>query len=57
MWRDREGHVIADAALARAASVATLSHHMHWHDIGYLSRRGKWRDQTGYSLQIQPNTG
>jgi len=44
-------------ALARAASVATLSRHMHWRDRGYLSRRGKWRDQTGYSLQIKTNTG
>ena len=42
------------AALARAASVATLSRHMHWRDRGYLSRQGKWRDQTGYSLQIKP---
>jgi len=33
------------AALARAASVATLSRHMHW------------REQTGYSLQIKTNTG
>ena len=45
------------ATLARAASVATLSRHMHWRDRGYLSRQGKWRDQTGYSLQIKPNTG
>ena len=45
------------AALAWVASVATLSRHMHWRDRGYLSRRGKWRDQTGYSLQIKTNTG
>ena len=37
--------------------VATLSRHMHWRDRGYLSRQGKWRDQTGYSLQIKTNTG
>ena len=45
------------AALARAASMATLSRHMHWRDKGYLSRRGRWRDQTGYFLQIKTNTG
>ena len=45
------------AALARAASVATLSRHMHWRDRGYLSRRGKWCDQTDYFLQIKTNTG
>ena len=44
------------AALARAASVATLSRHMHWHDKGYLSRHARWRDQTGYALQIKTNT-
>ena len=32
------------AALVQAASVATLSRHMHW------------RDQTGYALQIKTNT-
>ena len=68
-WRDkvvapvhvaRQGgprHRRRGAALARAASVATLSRHMHWRDRGYLSRQGKWRDQTGYSLQIKTNTG
>ena len=45
------------AALARAASVATLSRHMHWRDRGYMSRRGKWRGQMGYFLQIKTNTG
>jgi len=45
------------AALARAASVATLSRHMHWRDRGYLSRHAGWRDQTGYALQIKTNTG
>ena len=45
------------AALARAASVATLSRHMNWHDRGYLSRHASWRDQTGYALQIKTNTG
>jgi len=35
--------------------VAILSRHMHWRDRGYLSRRGKWRDQTGYFLQIKTN--
>ena len=45
------------ATLARAASVATLSRHMHWRDRGYLSRHAGWRDQTGYALQIKTNTG
>ena len=68
-WRDslvapvhvaRQGeprHRRRGAALARAASVATLSRHMHWRDSGYPSRRDKWRDQTGYFLQIKTNTG
>jgi len=43
--------------LARAASVAILSRHMHWRDRGYLSRHDGWRDQTGYALQIKINTG
>ena len=49
-WRDRlvapvhvarQGgprHRRRGAALARAASVAALSRHMHWRDRGYLSR-------------------
>ena len=45
------------AALARAASVATLSRRMHWRDRAYLSRQGKWRDQMCYSMQIKTNTG
>jgi len=45
------------AALARVASVATLSRHMQWRDRGYLSRHAAWRDQTGYALQIKTNTG
>jgi len=45
------------AALARAASVATLPRHMHWRDRGYLSRHTGWRNQTGYALQIKTNTG
>ena len=44
-------------ALARAASVATLSRLMHWRDRGYLSRHAGWRDQMGYALQIKTNTG
>ena len=68
-WRDRlvapvhvarQGgprHRRRGAALARAASVATLSRHMHWRDRGYLSRHEAWRDQTGYALQIKTNTG
>ena len=68
-WRDRlvapvhvarQGgprHRRRGAALARAASVATLSRHMHWRDKGYLSRHAGWRDQTGYALQIKINTG
>ena len=68
-WRDklvapvhvaRQGgprHRRRGAALARAASVATLSRHMHWRDRGYLSRHAGWRDQTGYALQIKTNTG
>jgi len=68
-WRDRlvapvhvarqEGprHRRRGAALARAASVATLSRHMHWRDRGYLSRHAGWRDQTGYALQIKTSTG
>ena len=45
------------AALARAASVATLSRHMPWRDKGYLSRHADWRDQMGYALQIKTKTG
>jgi len=68
-WRDRlvapvhvarQGgprHRRRGAALARAASVATLSRHMHWRDRGYLSRHAGWRDQTGYTLQIKTKTG
>ena len=56
-WRDnivapvhvaRQGgprHLRRGAALARAASVATLSRHMHWRDRGYLSRHAGWRDK------------
>ena len=68
-WRDRlvapvhvarQGgprHRRRGAALARAASGATLSRHMHWHDRGHLSRHAAGRDQTGYALQIKTNTG
>jgi len=68
-WRDRHVapvHVARQggprqrrrgAALVRAASVATLSRHMHWRDRGYLSRHAGWRDQTGYALQIKTNMG
>ena len=47
----------ATSSLARAACVATLSRHMHWHDRGYLSRHDGWRDQTNYAPQIKINTG
>ena len=48
-WRDR----VATSSPTRRS----LSRHMHWRDRGYLSRQGKWRDQTGYSLEIKTNTG
>ena len=68
-WRDRlvvPVHAVrqaqprqrpSGAALARAASVATLSRHMYWRDRGYLSHHAGWRDQMGYALQIKTNTG
>jgi len=46
-------HRRPSAALAQAASVATLSRHMHWRDRGYSSHQVRWRDQMGYFLQIK----
>jgi len=45
------------ALLAAATSVAALSRRMHWRDSCYLSRQYHWRGQTGYVLQINPDTG